>query len=203
MIDRVFEPFVQADRSRDSALGGLGLGLTLVKRLAEMHGGRAEARSEGPGRGSEFLVWLPALPRDSGESSSGRGARGPGELCLAGRRVLVVDDAPDSAESLAQYLSLLGCQVQVVNDGRAGLAAVEQTPPEIVFLDLRMPGMSGLDVARQLRRGQGANRMVLVATTGDGQPEDRRQTTEAGFDYHLTKPMDIAQLLAIISADRE
>jgi CheY-like chemotaxis protein len=93
--------------------------------------------------------------------------------------------------------------VQVVNDGQAGLAAVEQTPPEIVFLDLRMPGMSGLDVARQLRRGQGANHMVLVATTGDGQPEDRRQTTEAGFDYHLTKPMDIGQLLAIISADRE
>jgi CheY-like chemotaxis protein len=199
----VFEPFVQADRPRDSALGGLGLGLTLVKRLAEMHGGRAEARSEGPGRGSEFLVWLPALTLYSGESSSGRGAREPGKLCLAGRRVLVVDDAPDSAESLAQYLSLLGCQVQVVNDGQAGLAAVEQTPPEIVFLDLRMPGMSGLDVARQLRRGQGANHMVLVATTGDGQPEDRRQTTEAGFDYHLTKPMDIGQLLAIISADRE
>ena len=203
MINRVFEPFVQADRPRDSALGGLGLGLTLVKRLAEMHGGRAEARSEGPGRGSEFLVRLPALTLDSGESSSGRGAREPGELCLAGRRVLVVDDAPDSAESLAQFLALLGCEVQVVNDGQAGLAAVEQTPPEIVFLDLRMPGMSGLDVARQLRRGQGANRMVLVATTGDGQPEDRRQTTEAGFDYHLTKPMDIGQLLAIISADRE
>ena len=198
MIDRVFEPFVQAVFIAPQRTGwGWPHPGEAAGRDARRQGRGAERRAR-PGQRVPGVAPR-APPRQWGEQLR----RGADRASFASPGVASWwSTTHRTPPNPSPSTSLLGCQVQVVNDGRAGLAAVEQTPPEIVFLDLRMPGMSGLDVARQLRRGQGANRMVLVATTGDGQPEDRPQTTEAGFDYHLTKPMDIAQLLAITGGPR-
>jgi signal transduction histidine kinase len=198
MLKRIFEPFVQADRSRDGGLGGLGLGLALVERLARMHGGTAEAHSGGPGLGSEFVVRLPALDG----TAPGDAALPADDPRLDGLRVLVVDDATDAADGLARFLVLQGCQVHVVNDGASGVDAARRLSPDVVFLDLGMPGLDGLEVARRLRRQHPRESMLLVATTGFGQHEDRRRTTEAGFDRHLTKPVDAAAVREILAGWR-
>jgi CheY-like chemotaxis protein len=200
MLERIFEPFTQVHRPRDAALGGLGLGLALVKKLVELHGGTVRADSGGADRGSEFVVRLPALAaadavpgRRSAEPSSG--ARRAAEA--APLRILVVDDVADAADSLARVLRFQGDAVQVANDGRAALDMVARQAPDVVFVDLQMPGMDGLEVARRLRAAPAAARMMLVAMTGFGQPEDHRQTAAAGFDLHLTKPVppDVVQKL--------
>jgi len=202
-LERVFELFAQADRLPDTAQQGLGIGLTLVRRLVELHGGRVVARSAGRGQGSEFEVRLPlsALPPASPEAQPAAGVPAPGER--PARRILVVDDNPDSAESLAVLLRVEGHDVRVVHDGPSALAAARDHAPEAVLLDIGLPGMSGYDVARALRAA-GA-RALLVALTGYGQEQDRQRAREAGFDIHFTKPVDLARLeraLATLDAVR-
>jgi PAS domain S-box-containing protein len=207
MLERIFEPFTQVQRPRDAALGGLGLGLALVKKLVELHGGTVRASSAGPGLGSEFVVRLPAAeaamveyPAAGRKSLAAPGAAKPD--LTSGMRILVVDDVVDAAETLAGFLRLQGDIVHVAHDGRAALALAEQMGPEVVFVDLQMPEIDGLEVARRLRGRVEARRMFLVALTGFGQPEDRRQTAEAGFDHHLTKPVDPAAVRALLATRR-
>jgi len=179
--------------------------LTLVKRVAEMHGGTVEAHSDGPGRGSEFLVRLPALPTHVGDASHAAGqqtgAETPGSRGrpTSPRRILVVDDNDDAAKSLALLLALDGHDVRVARDGFTALDLAHRLDPDVVFLDVGMPGMDGLEVARHLRSRRGPDALLLVATTGFGQWEDRRRTAEAGFDHHLVKPVDPQAVRALLA----
>jgi signal transduction histidine kinase/ActR/RegA family two-component response regulator len=197
LLPQVFDLFIQADQSLARAQGGLGIGLTLVKRLVEMHGGRVEAQSAGPGQGSEFRVWLPrsaAPPAPSGGAASDRiGAAGP-KL-----RVLVVDDNRDVATSLAVVLRLEGHTVDLAFDGPTALDKAEAFRPEAVLLDIGMPGMDGYQVARELRNREATRRAIILAVTGYGQPEDRDCSKNAGFDGHLAKPVDPKVLLGMLS----
>jgi PAS domain S-box-containing protein len=197
VLERVFDLFWQFE-SRDHAERGLGIGLTLVKRLVELHGGNVEARSAGRGEGSEFIVRLPALDVDAEPPSVATlaAARQP----VIRRRVLVVDDNVDAAEALSRILRLQDQEVSVAHDGHAALQMAGAMQPEIVFLDLELPKMNGLEVARRLRTEVPARPLLLVATTGFGQEEDRRRTAEAGFDYHLVKPIDPQVLRSLLSS---
>ncbi|HXG09974.1 MAG TPA: ATP-binding protein, partial [Gemmataceae bacterium] len=196
----IFDLFIQADRSLDRSQGGLGIGLTLVRRLVEMHGGTIEAFSPGPGQGSEFIVRLPlAVPRVEETGSAGAPPlRGAGRAAAPPRRVLVVDDNRDGADSLAMLLRFWKHQVAVVYDGPSALESVQTEQPDVVLLDIGLPGMDGYEVARHLRQ-QLEHQPVLVALTGYGQDEDRRRSREAGFDYHLTKPVDPDALQEVLA----
>jgi CheY-like chemotaxis protein len=189
MLPRVFELFTQVDRSLERSQGGLGVGLTLVKRLAEMHGGSVEANSEGLGRGSEFVVRLPVAvipPTPAPRPPDGGGQA----LCAARLRILVVDDNQDAAESLGQLLEIVGHEVRAAHDGVSGLEAAASFRPDVALLDLGMPGINGYDVARRIRGYEWGKSMLLIALTGWGQEDDRRRTRDAGFDHHLVKPVD-------------
>ena len=200
LLPHVFDLFTRADRSLERRQGGLGIGLTLVRRLVEMHGGRVEVSSEGTGRGSEFTIRLPRLPVEVAEPAAepAREAReGPSGPA---RRVLVVDDQPDSTDSLALFLRLRGHEVHTASDGPAALEEFARWQPEVVFLDLGLPGMSGYDVARRLRAMPEARDVRLVAITGYGTEADREQTRAAGFDVHLAKPVDRHAVEALLTA---
>jgi CheY-like chemotaxis protein len=200
MLARIFEPFVQSGRVLHRAQGGLGIGLTLVRSLVEMHGGSVTAHSDGPGRGSEFTVRLPALsPKQPVGGERAAGGVGKPAGAVPRRRILVVDDNADAAESLALWLRLGGHEVRVAHDGPAALAAVDADPPEVVLLDIGMPGMDGYEVAQRLRRRPGLEHLVLVAMTGWGQEEDRRRSGEAGIDHHLVKPADLEALNGLLA----
>jgi PAS domain S-box-containing protein len=192
MLPQVFEMFIQADRSH---AGGLGIGLTVVRSLVAMHDGRVEARSPGLGRGSEFVVRLPLAEADPAPAVPTREQRSD---FARGRRVLVVDDNADAADSLGMLLGLLGAEVQVTHDGRAALQSLERTGAEIVFLDIGMPGMDGYEVARHIRADEANRGLLLVAVTGWSQEEDRRRVREAGFDAHLTKPVGVDDLSRVL-----
>ena len=197
MLERVFHMFTQLNTGA-RAHGGLGIGLTLARTLVHLHGGTIEARSGGVGRGSEFVVRLPlaaAAPRAETPAPSAAAALPTGRLA----RVLVVDDNHDAADSLGMLLRLLGAEVMVVHDGRSALAAMKSFKPAVVLLDLGMPEMNGLEVARRMREDPESRRATLVALTGWGQREDRHRTREAGFDYHLVKPADMGMLQSILS----
>ena len=200
-LPRVFDMFVQGENSRDRTQGGLGIGLTLVRSLVEMHGGSVSARSEGEGKGSEFTVRLPLAPAVQGapEASSTVVAR----EVKAPTRVLVVDDNRDAAETLGMLLEMLGAQVAVVHDGTSALSAVGRHRPALVFLDLGMPGMDGFEVARRIREQPDHRSTTLIALTGWGQERDRRETKAAGFDHHLIKPADFGALQALLTAVAE
>ena len=196
-LPHLFEPFMQVARTLDRAQGGLGLGLTLVKQLVEMHGGRVEASSEGVGRGSVFTVRLPLLPEERVpvvpvEAPAGRET--PGEA----RRVLVVDDNVDAAELLGEVLELDGHRVTVVHDGRAALERMGAEAPEVIFLDIGLPGMDGYEVARRIRERSGGAGPRLVAVTGYGQASDRQRSREAGFDAHLVKPVELERVRELV-----
>ena len=190
----VFDMFTQADASDTRAQHGLGIGLALVRNLIEMHGGVVSAHSEGPGRGSCFEVRMPLI------SSGGtpRPADAPVELGPIEGRILVVDDNRDAADTLARLLQQVGADVQVAYNGADALRLVGEFTPRVVVLDLGMAGMSGLDVARQIRRSL-ADPPVLVALTGWGQSADRELTRAAGFQHHLTKPTEFAQMHRLLS----
>lgn len=199
MLDRVFDLFAQSDRSLDRAEGGLGIGLTLARRIVEMHDGEISAESAGPGRGSTFTVRLAALRPEAGAPRQA----GPEEGAAPARRlrVLVVDDNLDAAELLADLVESLGHEVHVAHDGLAALEAAERCRPEVVLLDIGLPRMDGLEVARRLR-GAGQD-LTLVAVTGYGQEEDRRRSLAAGFNAHLVKPIDLAALTAALASSLE
>jgi len=198
LLPHVFDLFIQADRSLERKQGGLGLGLTLVRRLVEMHGGHVEAASAGPGLGSAFTIRLPCLAAEVAEPVA---AAEPAEAAPAGpaRRILVVDDQQDSTDSLALFLRLRGHEVRTAHDGPSALDEIEHYRPEVVFLDLGLPGMSGYDVARRVRMKTDLGPLRLVALTGYGTDADRQKTRDAGFDVHLAKPVDpraVDELLA-------
>jgi len=201
MLARVFDLFVQADRSLDRAQGGLGIGLTLVRRLVEMHEGTVQAFSEGLGMGSEFVVRLPALV--GGRPAAGSAAGPPEETAAAepessSRRILVVDDNTDAAATLAMLLRIGGHEVKVAHDGNAALETAGAFRPEVVLLDIGLPGLDGYEVARRLRSRPETEQSLLVAVSGYGQEDDKRRSREAGFDHHLVKPVDFAALRAVI-----
>jgi PAS domain S-box-containing protein len=195
MLPRVFDLFVQAERRLDRSRGGVGIGLTLVKRLAELHGGSVSAFSAGPGRGSEFTVRLPGAAGGPAPSAApeAAGAAAPG------RRVLVVDDNVDAADTLALLLRLAGHEVRVAYDGPSALGLAAEFRPQVVLLDLGMPVMDGYEVARRLRRQPGLGGVVLVALTGWGQEEERRLSRAAGIDHHLVKPIEPEKLHEVLA----
>ena len=195
LLTRIFEPFAQAEQNLHRARGGLGLGLSLVKCFVELHGGTVEAHSDGPGRGSEFVVRLPASPDPTPER-----ATAPSESRAAGRSVLVlvVDDNRDAAESLAQLTRIWGCEVETAYDGPSAVAAAGERPPDVVFMDLNLPGMDGYETARRLREAP-KKPPLLVALTGFGGDDERARTEKAGFHSHLLKPVDLAALKELIA----
>ncbi len=200
LLPYIFDLFVQGDRSLERTSGGLGIGLTVVRRLVELHGGSITARSEGLGKGSEFTVRLPAL---SGVPGLGPGETGQQTLpASAGRRVLVVDDNVDAAESVAMLLRLEGHEIRLAYSGPEALQAAEEYRPEVILLDIGLPGMNGYEVARRLRQQPPFQRTLLAAMTGYGQDEDRRRSAEAGFDRHLTKPVDPDTLVRLMAEAR-
>jgi signal transduction histidine kinase len=197
LLPRIFDLFAQGTRSLDRMQGGLGVGLTLARRLVELHGGRVEASSEGARKGAEFRVTIPCVsvvPRDEGGVSQGCAT-----VAVSGRRVLIVDDNQDAAESIAQYLQLEGHEVKSVSDGLLALACAPVFAPQIVVLDIGLPMMDGYEVARRLRRLPATEHALLVAMTGYGQKEDQLRAVEAGFDRHFVKPTDPRMLVQLIA----
>jgi PAS domain S-box-containing protein len=192
MLPRLFEPFAQADSSLDRAHGGLGIGLTLVRALAEMHGGSATATSDGEGRGSEFALRLPLS-----EVSAEEDEKSAPHVSSNSKRVLVVDDNRDAATSMAWVLKFDGHMTHVVQSGEEALNAFETFKPDVVLLDIGLPQMDGYEVATRLRQASGGFGPLLIAVTGYGQADDRQRSKAAGFDYHLVKPVDISALLAL------
>jgi signal transduction histidine kinase len=190
----VFEMFTQVDRSNRLAQGGLGIGLTLVRSLVTMHGGTVEARSEGVGTGSEFIVSLPVLAG---------AARALPEASVAAsfpaRRILIVDDNRDAADTLGELLRALGATVSVAHSGRAALDAMESFRPDAVVLDIGMPEMDGYEVARRIRSMASHRDVQLIAFTGWGQESDHRRTQAAGFDHHVVKPPDVERLRELLT----
>jgi CheY-like chemotaxis protein len=197
-LGRIFEMFLQVDEKIGRAHGGLGIGLSVVKSLVEMHGGTISAHSDGPGRGSEFVIRLPLA--NGAASTAGESALAAGDApALRPQRFLVLDDNRDAAESLEAVLRLHGHEVVVANDGESALVGLEAHEPAIALLDLGLPGMDGYEVARRIRAGVRGRDTILVAITGWGQEEDRRRTREAGFDAHLTKPVEYPTLASLLA----
>ena len=200
-LSEIFEMFRQVDDHSEGSKGGLGIGLTLVKKIVELHGGTIEARSPGAGLGSEFIVTLPCAAAGAADGARAEavaaGAAAPAEGAEH-KRILIVDDNVDAATGLELILRHHGHAVDVVHDGPAALAAAARFDPEVVLLDIGLPGMSGLEVARRLKASPSRSAPLLIATTGFGQARDRRRAAEAGFDHHLTKPIDLALLMSLI-----
>src|SRR5690606_23957129 len=193
----VFEIFTQVDRTLDRSQGGLGIGLSLVRRLMNLHGGTVEARSEGADRGSTFTIRLP-ISADA-ELAAAPAPKPEAEKPARSLRVLVVDDNLDAADSLAIQLEYSGHQTRTVYSGIEALPAAAELAPDIAFCDIGMPGMDGNQVASALRAAARSSAMVLVALTGWGSEEDKRRTRDAGFDFHLVKPVSFQTVSAVLS----
>jgi len=198
LLPRVFDLFVQGDASLERAGGGLGIGLTIVRRLVEMHGGHVTVLSEGLGRGSEFVVTLPKLPDRHPQKTSVK-PDGP-TVAPSGLRVLVVEDNADTAESLASMLRIWGHEAHVTSDGFRALEVAEAFAPHVVVSDLGLPGMTGYELARRIRARPGLAGVLLVALTGYGREEDGQHAVDAGFDRHLVKPLDLGILADLLRA---
>ena len=195
MLPRVFELFAQLDPSMERSEGGLGIGLTLVQRLVAMHGGSVEAKSQGLGTGSEFIVRLPT--RTGAAKKSPQAAEQP--FPTETRRILIVDDNRDAADSLAVLLRMMGSEVHTAHDGLEAVGAAAAFKPDVVLLDIGLPKLSGYDAARRIREQEGGKNMLLVALTGWSQEEDRRRSREAGFDHHMNKPLDFNILKQLLT----
>jgi PAS domain S-box-containing protein len=195
MLGRIFDMFVQVDSTREQVQGGLGIGLTLVRQLIELHGGTIEAHSEGENRGSRFVVRLPVAPapETAARVSDAASVRG------AARRILIADDNADAAELLEMWLKLGGHDVRSAQDGEAALILAETMQPDVLLLDIGMPKVNGYEVARRIREKPWGSRAMLIALTGWGQEEDLRRSRDAGFDHHLTKPVDPSAIDALIA----
>jgi signal transduction histidine kinase len=199
MLRRVFDMFTQVERSLERAQGGLGIGLTLVKRLVELHGGSVEARSAGPGSGSEFIVRLPEHAPAQAMPVPVAAAEPVLEM-PPGRRILIADDNRDAADSLAFMLRVVGHEVRTAYDGEQAVQIADAFRPALALLDIGMPRMNGYDTARSLRAKAYGREMVLVALTGWGQPEDKQRSQVAGFDHHLVKPVDPSLLDRLLAS---
>jgi two-component system CheB/CheR fusion protein len=193
LLDQLFEPFMQAERSLARTQGGLGLGLALVKGLAELHGGSARAHSEGPDRGAEFVVTLPLASAPAGGAAAERA-----QAAAPSRSVLVIEDNPDAAEMLAEILRLEGHQVETAGDGFTGLTRARALRPEVVLCDIGLPDLDGYAVARTLRAEPGMGELFLVALSGYAQEEDRQRAAAAGFDAHMAKPVAVEDLTRLL-----
>jgi CheY-like chemotaxis protein/two-component sensor histidine kinase len=198
MLSRIFDLFVQVERRVRRSQGGVGIGLTLVRKLVELHGGTVEAFSPGPGHGSEFVVRLPARSPKSGDRRTP--AKEPDFLnnSESRHRVLVVDDNVDAAVSLGMLLRLAGQEVRVAYDGATALRQAQEFQPHLVLLDIGMPGMDGYEVCRHMRQELGMDQTTVVALTGWGQDEDRRRSQEAGFNHHIVKPVEPSALRRLL-----
>jgi CheY-like chemotaxis protein len=195
--------FAQVDRHLERSQGGLGIGLTLAKRLVEMHGGRIEAESAGPGKGSEFRIHLPVFSKSAltEQENDGKARKTPAQSF----RILIVDDNQDGADSLAVMLRIMGNELHTVYDGVSAIESSETFAPDAVLLDLGMPNMNGFETCRRIRAHPWGKNMILIALTGWGQAEDRQQSQEAGFNYHLVKPVapeTLMKVVAMLVADR-
>jgi PAS domain S-box-containing protein len=198
-LPRLFEMFSQADRSLERSQGGLGIGLALVKRLVEMHGGTVEARSEGRNRGAEFIVRLPLVEETAPlPAAEGRGL----EAARSALRILIVDDNRDSADSLAMLLKILGNETRTAYDGQEGVDVAGKFRPAVLLLDIGLPKLNGFEACRRIRQEPWARNTVFIALTGWGQEEDRRLSREAGFDHHMVKPVDPQALMKILTSLR-
>jgi signal transduction histidine kinase/CheY-like chemotaxis protein len=199
MLPQVFDMFAQVNRSLNRSQGGLGIGLNLVKRVAELHGGSVTAQSGGPGKGSTFTLRLPVILEATPEPrpTNGDGLSG---ACPTSLRILVVDDNRDAAASLGMLLRILGNEVRTGHDGVEAVARAEEFRPDVILLDIGLPKMNGYDAARQIRQQSWGKRMSLIATTGWGQESDRHHSKEAGFDHHLVKPLDLTLLSQTLAA---
>jgi signal transduction histidine kinase len=201
VLPHIFELFVQGDKSLTRVGGGLGIGLTLVRSLVQMHGGRVEALSEGIGRGSEFIVRLPLATGAAESVASRKVAPGP-EPSPANRHILVVDDNVDAARSLVMLLRAEGHHVRSEFSGAAALKTLEAWRPDVVLLDIGLPQMDGYEVARRIRKCPAGSTALLIAVTGWGQPEDRKRSTDAGFDFHVTKPVELSVLAELLRGSK-
>ena len=200
MLPRIFDLFVQSDHHASHAGGGLGIGLSLVKSLVELHGGRVAAHSDGPDQGSEFVVRLPATP---GQPSAAPREPAPAQQPAPPRRILVVDDNRAAADSMARVLRTYDHEVRVAYDGPQAIAVVRELEPDAALLDLGLPGMTGHDLARALRAGPQGARLLLIAMTGWGREEDRQRSLAAGFDAHLVKPLKMSAVCELLAAKTE
>jgi PAS domain S-box-containing protein len=201
-MDRVFDMFTQINDSNECGHKGLGIGLALVKRLVEMHGGSVDVQSRGRNLGTTFVVRLPALPDPTAKGNGALEVAQDG-LGTAKRRILVVDDNTDALDSLSRLVALLGNEVRRAQDGLEAFEIARNFQPDIVLMDLGMPILNGYDAARRIRQEPWGRELVLVATTGWGQDDDRRRTAEAGFDRHLIKPITMAALREVLDASPE
>jgi CheY-like chemotaxis protein/anti-sigma regulatory factor (Ser/Thr protein kinase) len=198
MLDRVFDLFTQLEPDGSGGRPGLGIGLAMVRMLVDLHGGEVEARSSGPGKGSEFIVRLPLSPVEQ-PAPANAGADSP-DTPLSGYRVLVVDDNYDSATSLAMLLTLSGADTHVTNDGASALKAMPVYMPDVVLLDIGMPGMDGYTVATRIREDARYRDVTLIALTGFGQEQDRVRSLASGFNHHMTKPLDLDTLQTLLAS---
>ncbi|MEJ7592772.1 MAG: ATP-binding protein [Planctomycetaceae bacterium] len=196
-LHRIFEIFVQLDTTLERSISGLGIGLALVKNLVEMHGGTVKVRSEGLGKGSEFVIRLPIMVRTSTPPQSKSILNAP--VNISAQRILVVDDNRDSAITLTMLLKLQGNETQTAFDGVQELEAAATFRPDVILLDIGLPRLNGYEVARKIREQPWGRTMVLVALTGWGQDEDRRKSSEAGFNGHMVKPVDHAALAKLLA----
>ena len=196
-LDSIFDMFMQVDRTSARSQGGLGIGLTLVKRLTEMHGGSIEARSAGEGQGSEFIVRLPVLNRAAIQKRLGSDMKSDSQ---PQRRILIVDDNRDSADSLAMLMQITGNETYMAHDGAEAVEAAERYRPEVVLLDIGLPTLDGYEVCRRVREQPWGKDIVVIALTGWGQDDDRRKSEEAGFNGHLVKPVDYDKLIDLLGS---
>jgi CheY-like chemotaxis protein len=196
-LPHVFDMFAQAGQPQSPLPGGLGIGLSLVKRLVELHGGRVDARSAGPGHGSEFTVVLPRH-RQSVQVAAPCARAEPASIDSTAR-VLVVDDNRDAADSLAMVLQLNGNDVRAVYTGEDCISTAQSFKPEIIILDIGLPGLSGHEVGREIRAAEWGQDILLVALTGWGQESDRQMSAAAGFDHHLVKPVSPDELMELLA----
>ena len=199
MLARIFDMFAQVDQSLARSQGGLGVGLTLVRRLVEMHDGSVQAISDGPGRGSEFIVRIPAHAPAQSEGEATRRQVSAGLQAVKSSRILLVDDNVDAAESLAALLERNGHEVHMVHDGMTALDAAELSQPDAVLLDIGLPGLNGYEVAERLRARPASKSTLLIAVSGYGQEEDLRSSRRAGFDHHLIKPVNVEELIKLLA----
>ena len=197
LLPRVFELFVQAEAVTERAHGGLGIGLALARRLIEMHGGEIAAHSDGPGHGAVFVITMPLC-----EAASARQPQPPIDLPHVAGRAVIIDDNPDVASTMSMLVEQLGGSARTAHDAASGLAAVQDFQPDIVFLDIGMPGMDGYETCRRIRQQPSSRHLIVVAVTGWGRSQDKQRALDAGFDAHLTKPVDPAALASVLARDR-